>query len=122
MTETQATLLILAAISAIGLVAVVACLAAPRPTPAADLPVECPVVGRPAVARLLWDDWTGRFVDVARCSALDSGSDAACAKLCLAAQNRTLLSDPTTSSRRCLNFAVRGSQPLDEAAEPQTDE
>ena len=91
-----------AALLGLGLVAVVAllivgvCFAAPRTTRLADVSVECPLLRRRVAARLVWDEWALRFVDVARCSALDGYSEVICAKGCLARGTATPLSRPTT--------------------------
>lgn len=96
MSEIQATLLVLGLIAATAAFIAVTCLASPRPTPAADLSVECPLTGRRVVAQLVWDDWTGQWGDVARCSALDGHPDVLCVKQCLVAENRRVLSDSGT--------------------------
>jgi hypothetical protein len=98
-TEIQATLLVLGLIAATAAFIAVTCLASPRPTPAADLSVECPLTGRRVVAQLVWDDWTGQWGDVARCSALDGHPDVLCLKQCLVAENRRVLSDSTTGTQ-----------------------
>lgn len=96
-TEIQATLLVLGLIAATAAFIAVTCLASPRPTPSADLSVECPLTGRRVVAQLVWDDWTGQWGDVARCSALDG--HVLCVKQCLVAENRRVLSDSTTGTQ-----------------------
>jgi len=61
-----------------------------------DVSLECPLLRRRVAARLVWDEWALRFVDVARCSALDGYSEVICAKRCLARATATPLSRPTT--------------------------
>ena len=46
--------------------------------------VHCPVLDRAVTAELAQDDWTLRFVDVARCTALGSCASVICDRRCLA--------------------------------------
>ena len=45
--------------------------------------VRCPLLGRDVAADLQWEDWTLRYVDVARCAVL-GGYALACNRRCIA--------------------------------------
>lgn len=96
LTVIEATLLGLGLVAVVALLIVGVCFAAPRTTRLADVSVQCPLLRRRVAARLVWDEWALRFVDVARCSALDGYSEVICAKRCLATGTVTPLSRPTT--------------------------
>jgi hypothetical protein len=96
LTVIQAALLGLGLVAAVAVLVVGVCFAAPRTTRLADVSVECPLLGRRVAARLVWDEWAVRFVDVARCSALDGYSEVICAKRCLGRGSVTRPLAPTT--------------------------
>jgi len=56
----------------------------PRATQRVQTTVGCPLLHRRVGAELLRDAWTLRFVDVARCSALNGYAGVICSKRCLA--------------------------------------
>ena len=54
-----------------------------RSSHVATVTVRCPVLGRNVSADLEWDDWTSRFVDVARCSVFGPCARTTCSLRCI---------------------------------------
>jgi hypothetical protein len=84
LTVPEGLLLGLGILTALAVLVVGALRAFPRARRIVPALVRCPVLGRDAAAALEWDEWSARFVDVARCSVLGGCASATCNRGCIA--------------------------------------
>jgi hypothetical protein len=85
LTVAEGTLLGLGILAALIVLIVGALHAFPRARHIVPAIVRCPLLGRTVAADLEWDEWTVRFVDVARCSVLGACASVTCNRRCIAA-------------------------------------
>ena len=85
LTVAEGTLMGLGILAALIVLVVGALRAFPRAQRIVPAIVRCPLFDRAVAADLEWDEWTVRFVDVARCSVLGACASVTCNRRCIAA-------------------------------------